>query len=231
MNKNLFEIAYILDRSGSMHRMVEPAIAGFNQFLREQREAPGDARLSLILFDDQYEVPSKRLPLAEVPDLDATTYIPRAMTALLDSIGLTINEIDQTLQGMPEAERPGKVMVAIFTDGFENASQEFSLSQINDLIRDKRENHGWEFLFLAANQDAIATAGRMGIDPKMAGKVEFSKGGVHSSSSSMSRKMSAMRNFAAKGHRTADLHASMQELATEEQGFFKKKRKKNTKND
>ena len=84
MNKNLFEIAYILDRSGSMHRMVEPAIAGFNQFLREQREAPGDARLSLILFDDQYEVPSKRLPLSEVPDLDTTTYIPRAMTALLD---------------------------------------------------------------------------------------------------------------------------------------------------
>ena len=104
MNKNLFEIAYILDRSGSMQCMVEPAIAGFNQFLREQREAPGEARLSLILFDDQYELPCDRLPLEEVPDLDTTPYVPRAMTALLDAIGRTINEIDQRLDSMLEAD-------------------------------------------------------------------------------------------------------------------------------
>ena len=226
MNKNLFEIAYILDRSGSMQRMVEPAIAGFNQFLREQREAPGDARLSLVLFDDQFEVPCDRLPLDEVPELDTTTYVPRATTALLDAIGRTINEIDQKLQGMLEAERPGKVMVAIFTDGLENASREFSLDRINDLIRDKRENHGWEFLFLAANQDAIATAGRMGIDPSMSGTVKFSKAGVHSSSSSMSRKMHAMRNYSVSAQKSADFDAPMQDIAFEEEIIVKKKRKK-----
>ncbi len=226
MNKNLFEIAYVLDRSGSMQDMVEPAIAGFNQFLREQREAPGDARLSLILFDDQYEVPCNRLPLDEVPELDTTTYVPRAMTALLDAIGRTINEIDQKLQGMLEAERPGKIMVAIFTDGLENASREFSLDRINSLIREKREEHGWEFLFLAANQDAIATADRMGIDPNMAGTVKFSKAGVHSSSSSMSRKMHAMRNFSVSACKSPDFDAPMQDIALEEEIIVKKKRKK-----
>ena len=226
MNKNLFEIAYILDRSGSMQDMVEPAVAGFNQFLREQREAPGDARLSLILFDDQYEVPCNRLPLDEVPELDTTTYVPRAMTALLDAIGRTINEIDQKLQGMLEAERPGKVMVAIFTDGLENASREFSLDRINDLIREKRENHGWEFLFLAANQDAIASAGRMGIDPSMSGTVKFSKAGVHASSSSMSRKMNALREFSVSAQKSPDFDAPMQDIALEEEIIVKKKRKK-----
>ena len=226
MNKNLFEIAYILDRSGSMHCMIEPAIAGFNQFLREQREAPGDARLSLILFDDQYEVPCNRLPLDEVPELDTTTYVPRAMTALLDAIGRTINEIDQKLQGMLEAERPGKVMVAIFTDGLENASREFSLDRINQLIREKRENHGWEFLFLAANQDAIATARRMGINPNMSGSVQFSKAGVHSSSSSMSRKIHAMREYSTSACKSEDFDAPMQDIALEEEIIVKKKRKK-----
>ena len=118
-------------------------------------------------------------------------------------------------------------MVAIFTDGLENASREFSLDQINSLIRDKRDNHGWEFLFLAANQDAIATAGRMGIDPNMAGTVKFSKEGVHSSSSSMSRKMHAMRNFSVSACKSADFDAPMQDIALEEEEIVKKKKKKN----
>ena len=144
---------------------------------------------------------------------------------LREEVG-TINEIDQKLATMLEAERPGKVMVAIFTDGFENASREFSLDQINSLIREKREGHGWEFLFLAANQDAIASAGRMGIDPKMAGTVKFSKAGVHSSSSSMSRKMHAMRTFSVSAHKSADFDAPMQDIAHEEEVIVKKKRKK-----
>lgn len=217
MNKNLFEITYILDRSGSMARMVEPAIAGFNQFLRDQREAEGDARLSLVLFDDQYEVPCVRLPLEEVRELDATTYIPRATTALLDAIGRAINEIDRNLKATPEAERPGKVMVAIFTDGLENASREFSLEQINDLVCEKRGKDNWEFLFLAANQDAIATASRMGIDPTMSGTVKFTKKGVRASSSSISRKMMALRKFASKGEKQADLHKPLQDIASEEE--------------
>ncbi len=127
---------------------------------------------------------------------------------------------------MLEAERPGKVMVAIFTDGLENASREFSLDRINSLIREKREEHGWEFLFLAANQDAIASAGRMGIDPKMAGTVKFSKEGVHSSSSSMSRKMRAIRDFETYSISSCDLDAPMQDIAHEEEVIVKKKRKK-----
>jgi len=195
---HLTEIAYILDRSGSMQWMVEPAIAGFNQFLAEQCDAPGHARLTLVLFDDQYEVPCRALPIAEVVGLDATTYVPRGTTALLDAIGRTIVELDERLgrpadhdgppaRRGPGGDRPSRVIVAIFTDGLENASRRFDHHQIAELIRHRREKHGWEFLFLAANQDAIATAARMGIDRSSAARIRSSSGGIHSSSTGISR--------------------------------------------
>jgi len=217
MNNNLTEIAYILDRSGSMASMVEPAIAGFNQFLKEQRGAPGQARLTLVLFDDEYLVPCRSIPIGEATELDTTTYVPRACTALLDAIGRTINELGERLAATPEDERPGQVIVAIFTDGLENASQEFDHHKISEMIRHQREAYNWQFLFLAANQDAIATAAAMGIDRDFAGTVKFSNAGVHSSGSGMSRKLSAMRHYAATGEQLADYAASMQEIVEEEE--------------
>ena len=86
MKQHLTEIAFILDRSGSMQTMVEPAISGFNRLLREQQQAPGSARFTLVLFDDQYEVPFQSVPIAEVVELDTTTFVPRGSTALLDAI-------------------------------------------------------------------------------------------------------------------------------------------------
>ncbi|GHC49880.1 vWA domain-containing protein [Roseibacillus persicicus] len=163
MNKNLTEIAYILDRSGSMQPLVESAISGFNQFLADQREAPGHATLSLVLFDDEHLVPQNRVPIDNVPPLDTRTYIPRGSTALLDSIGITIDAIGRRLAKLPEEDRPGHVVIAIFTDGMENASRQFTLGDIEQKIRHQREKYGWEFLFLGANQDAIATAASMGI--------------------------------------------------------------------
>ena len=193
MNKHLTEIAYILDRSGSMQPMQEPAITAFNEFLKLQLDVPGDARLTLIQFDDAYEVAVAARPVQNVEQLTATSYVPRGSTALLDAIGRTINEIDARLQALPEAERPGKVIFAIFTDGEENASRTFTAQHINDLIRLYRDEKGWEFLFLAANQDAIATAASMSMDAQMGGNVRFSKVGVHASGPAMSRKVRAMR--------------------------------------
>jgi hypothetical protein len=216
MNKNLTEIAYILDRSGSMQAMVEPAIAGFNQFLREQIEAPGNARLTLVLFDNEYLVPCDGLPIEEVVELDTTTYVPRGSTALLDAIGRTINELGARLAAIPESARPGQVIIAIFTDGYENASRQFDLHKINDLITHQRENYNWQFLFLAANQDAIATAAQMGIDRRFSSAVQHSAKGIHSSSASFSRKMKAMRHHAATGEELPDLAAPMQEIVEEE---------------
>ena len=193
MNPHLTEIAYILDRSGSMQSMQEPAVAAFNLFIKSQLDVPGDAHLTLVQFDDAYEVPFAALPIQEVPQLTATTYTPRGSTALLDAIGRTITDTNRRISALPDAQKPGKVILTIFTDGMENASQEYTLKHISDLIRLYRDEKGWEFLFLAANQDAIASATAMRMDAGSSGNVQFSAKGVTSSGGAMSRKVRAMR--------------------------------------
>jgi hypothetical protein len=116
MNKDLTEIAFILDRSGSMGAIARDAIGGFNQFLADQQGAPGQARLTVALFDDEYELHVDQVPIAETLPLDGTTYVPRGSTALLDAIGRTIDAIGKRLAATPEDQRPGKVIVAIFTE-------------------------------------------------------------------------------------------------------------------
>ncbi len=193
MNPNLTEIAYILDRSGSMQPMQEPAVAAFNDFIKSQLDVPGDARLTLIQFDDAYEVPIAACPVQDVRELTAATYTPRGMTALLDAIGRTIKDIDRRLVALPETEKPGKVILAIFTDGQENASHEYTAKHISDLIRLYRDEKGWEFLFLAANQDAIASAGAMHMNAHLSANVTFSAEAIRSTGKAMSRKVRAMR--------------------------------------
>ncbi len=193
MNPHLTEIAYILDRSGSMQPMQEPAVSAFNDFVKTQLDVPGDARLTLIQFDDAYEVPIAALRLQDVPQLTAATYVPRGSTALLDAIGRTIKETDTRLQKLPAANQPGKVIITVFTDGMENASSDYTVKHISDLIRLYRDEKGWEFIFLAANQDAIATAATMRIDACSTGNVSYSMKGVRSTGSAMSRKVRAMR--------------------------------------
>lgn len=193
MNPNLTEIAYILDRSSSMQPMQEPAIAAFNDFLKSQLDVPGDARLTLIQFNNAYDVPVSAMPIQDVPKLTAAAYIPRGSTALLDAIGRTIQEIDRRITALPQADQPGKVILAIFTDGAENASQEYSIKHISDLIRLYQDSKGWEFLFLAANQDAIATAATMSMNSHSSANVKFSAPSVKSTGIAMSRKVRAMR--------------------------------------
>jgi len=114
MNKNLTEIAFILDRSGSMASVTEAAITGFNEFLRNQQKTEGQARLTLVLFDNEYLVPLDGVPVQEAVALDTTTYVPRASTALLDAIGTTIDLLGTRLSAMAESARPGQVIVAIW---------------------------------------------------------------------------------------------------------------------
>jgi len=193
MKNNLTEIAYILDRSGSMQPMQEAAVAAFNQFVKSQLDVPGDARLSLIQFDNVYEIPISMREIREVPELTAQTFTPRGSTALLDAIGRTIKETDKRIEATPEARQPGKVIVAIFTDGMENASTEYSAKHIADLIQLYREQKGWDFLFLAANQDAMASGEAMKMDQNLTGNVAFDEKGLRSSSQAMSRKVRAIR--------------------------------------
>lgn len=172
MNQKLTEIAYILDRSGSMAGMSEAAIESFNQLLMEQQQAAGEARLSLILFDHEYQVVWRSCPVEEVVPLDRTRYSARGATALLDAIGKTINDLGARLRNTPEEERPGQVMVAIYTDGYENASREFTLARIKEMITLQQDVYSWQFLFLAADPRAMESAASMGIDLRTAAMVD-----------------------------------------------------------
>ncbi|MBJ7260173.1 MAG: VWA domain-containing protein [Chthoniobacterales bacterium] len=193
MNTQLTEIAFILDRSGSMTSQVDAAIKGFNDFRHAQCDVPGQARFSLVLFDDQYDVTCASVPIREVVDLDRRTFVPRGSTALLDAIGRTIDELGARLVAMPEAARPAQVIVAILTDGEENSSLQFTLADISSRIAHQRAVYGWQFFFLGADQDAIATAVKLNIDQGSAMRFSADHAGYDSSTKAMSRKMSSLR--------------------------------------
>ena len=218
MNPHLTEIAFILDRSGSMASVTESAIAGFNEFLRDQQAAPGQARFTLVLFDNEYLVPVSALPIGEVAGLNAKTFEPRGSTALLDAIGRTVDELGRRLGTTPEADRPGKVIVAILTDGEENASRQYTQQDIASRISHQREKYGWEFLFLGANQDAIATAARMNITAQNTSSFSSDTAGTRASFKSYSRKASAMRAAAAapSAPAPADLHMPLSDMVADE---------------
>lgn len=217
MNTNLTEIAYILDRSGSMGGMEEAAITGFNGFLQSQLDAPGDVNLTLLLFDNEFLLVHDRTPLQEVRPIDAETYEPRGSTALLDAIGRAIDALGSKIAKQPEAERPGKVIIAIYTDGEENASRQYDLHKINKMITHQREKYAWEFLFLAANQDAIATASQMGIDHRMASVSMFTELGMRGSSRTMDRKIKSIRKMMATGEMDPDYLKSVDKIREEEE--------------
>jgi len=157
------EIIIILDRSGSMESVRADTIGGFNSFLADQQKLKDEAYITLVQFDDQYEKVYEGKPLAGAPPLDEQTFQPRGSTALLDAIGRTINEQGERFSRAPDNLKPSKVIVAIMTDGFENASQKFDRAQVFGLISQQRDQWAWMFYFLGANQDAIAEAGRIGL--------------------------------------------------------------------
>jgi hypothetical protein len=147
------EIVVVLDRSGSMASIGKSTVEGFNTFLNEQKNADGEAFLTLVQFDDRYEIDHKSTPIKDVnPLILNETFVPRGNTALLDAIGKTIEELDTNRD----------VIFVIITDGFENASKTYKREAIMKIIETK-ENEGWNVLFLAANQDAIAAGGSIGV--------------------------------------------------------------------
>ena len=193
MKNNYTEVAFVLDRSGSMQSCREAAMEGFNLFLHEQQaQAVGLTKLTLVLFDDEYLVPINALPVAEILPLDETSYVPRGSTALLDAIGRTIDEVGARLAAMAEKDRPRRVIIPILTDGLENSSQSYTWREIARLIKQQTEQYRWTFLFLGANQDAIATAAQMNIAAANAATYVADTAGLHASSRSLSRKLHGM---------------------------------------
>lgn len=193
MNPDLTEIACILDRSGSMESIREDAIGGFNAFLKAQQGQSGQARLTLVLFDNEYEVPENGVPLSGVKPLDSTTFVPRGTTALYDAIGRTINEVGARLARLPEAERPAKVVVAILTDGQENSSTEFTRDTVRSMIDHQRTAYSWDFVYLAANQDAVTAARDIAIPAPAAFQFQADKAGIINAMHMMSAEVTRRR--------------------------------------
>lgn len=165
MKDNLTEIVIVLDKSGSMESVQMETIHGFNKFLHEQQKAPGEARLTLVLFDTNVEVVHSGVDIKAVPDLTAETYSPDGWTALYDAVMRAINDTGNRLAATPEPERPGKVIFVIMTDGAENASREFAQNPaaVRSKIKHQEDKYSWNFVYIGANQDAFAVGGDLGI--------------------------------------------------------------------
>lgn len=163
MKKDLTELVFILDRSGSMSGLESDTIGGYNAMLEKQKKEPGEAIVTTVLFDDSYELLHDRINLRGIAPITDKEYFVRGSTALLDAVGRTINKIVNVQKRTAEEERAENVMFIITTDGMENASREFTYEKVREMIEYQKNKYGWEFIFLGANIDAIATAERFGI--------------------------------------------------------------------
>lgn len=161
--KNYINIICILDRSGSMSDLAKEAINGFNMFLEDQKNLKGNAKMSILLFDNEFIKLVDNKNIKKVEPLNDKTYVPRNSTSLYDAIGLSIDEEIDKLSKIPLDKRATKTLVVITTDGFENSSRKYNGQKIKEMITDMRDNFKWEFIFLAANQDAMFTADNLGI--------------------------------------------------------------------
>ena len=163
MKKNLTEIVFILDRSGSMAGLEDDTIGGFNSLIEKQRKEEGEAYISTVLFDNYSEVVHDRLPLDKIPKMTRDVYYVRGCTALLDAVGGAVHHIGNVHKYAREEDRPAHTLFVITTDGMENASRHYTYDHVRQMIERQKEKYGWEFLFLGANIDAAKEAARFGI--------------------------------------------------------------------
>ncbi len=163
MKNERTELVFILDRSGSMSGLESDTIGGYNSLLEKQKKEEGEATVTTVLFDDKYELLHDRIDIRGVSPITDRQYYVRGSTALLDAIGQTILKIANVQRSTAPELRAGKVLFVITTDGYENASREFTYDKVKAMVEEERDKYGWEFLFLGANIDAIAAARQFGI--------------------------------------------------------------------
>ena len=164
MKKDLTELVFILDKSGSMFGLEQDTIGGFNSLIEKQKKQQGEAIISTVLFNDEVDVINDKVKLEDVPLLTENEYYVDGCTALLDAIGITISKIISSRKETPECEHPEKTIIVITTDGMENASSEYNYKKINTLIKRQKEKYNWEFVFWGVNIDVIGEESKMGID-------------------------------------------------------------------
>lgn len=193
MKQDLTELVFILDKSGSMAGLESDTIGGYNALLDKQKKEPGSATVTTVLFDDDYELLHDRIDIKGVAPITDKEYFVGGCTALLDAIGRTIQKIGNAQKHTADAERAARVLFVITTDGMENASREYSFEAIRLLIQRQKERYGWEFIFLGANIDAIATAARVGISADRAVNYKADSRGTRLNYAVMSEVVSEFR--------------------------------------
>ena len=199
MKKNLTEIVFILDRSGSMSGLEADTIGGFNSMIEKQKREAGEALISTVLFDNFSEVIHDRVPLGRVEPMTDKEYYVRGCTALLDAIGGAIHHIGNIHKYAREEDVPEHTLFVITTDGMENASRRYDSETVKKMIERQKAKYGWEFLFLGANIDVVETASRFGIGADRAVNYHSDHQGTQLNYEVLSEAVSTVRSSAALG--------------------------------
>jgi len=210
MRNDLTDVTLVVDRSGSMEQIRSDAQGGINAFVADQAKLPGECSITLVQFDDKYEIVHSGILASQWPEYHL---YPRGATALLDAVGRAIIETGNRISAMPEDQRPGLVICVISTDGMENASQEFTFKKVSEMISHQQTVYNWQFTFLAANQDAFSQAMDLGLSDEEA--VVIGRGNVRTAGQMLSRKVGRMRSAAAKGETVANRWTAEERKAIE----------------
>lgn len=193
MREDFCDITIVLDESSSMCGLRSKTIKEFNSFINKQKEEPGYANVTLWMFHSEVRKEKNNLPIRDFPELTEDNYCPQLCTALLDGIGLAINDTGDRLSKLPEQDRPSKVLFVIITDGEENQSRKFNVDKIFNMIKHQKDKYNWCFVFIGANQDTIANACKIGIDPGHSFSYNSTKIGTAKMYNSLSNNTSRFR--------------------------------------
>lgn len=188
------EIIFVIDASGSMAHLVGDTIGGFNGFIESQKSLDGKATLTTVLFDSTWRILHNGVDLHEVKPLTTADYVAGGMTAMLDAIGETINRVQDRHDELG-AEKPESVLFVITTDGEENSSRKFTKSQIEKMIKHQTNGHGWKFMFLGANMDAVKEAESIGISKNYSANYSYTSKGVDDVFATMSCVTGSLRGY------------------------------------
>jgi hypothetical protein len=199
MDKNYTDITILLDRSGSMYPIATDMQGAIDSFINAQTQLPGSCLVNLYHFDHELEEVFSNLPAKLVKPIELK---PRGSTALLDSLGKTISRLGSRLARMPEEMRPGKVIFVIITDGLENASKEYNLPTVKQMIEDQTNKYNWQFLYIGANQDAFAEGLKFGLQYKQSYTFDPTRGSIEKMRGEL---ISSSLNYRAGNTMTCDI--------------------------
>ena len=195
MKKNLTELVFIIDRSGSMSGFEDDTIGGFNSTIEKQKNDEGECLVSTVLFNSHVKVLHDRSPISKIKPMTIDDYGVYGGTALLDAVGGAIHHIGNIHKYSRDEDVPEHTIFVITTDGKENSSRCYTKDQIKELIKRQTEKYGWEFIFLAANIDAIEAASDIGIRRERAAGYRQSKDGYEAYYSSINKFVTMNRRY------------------------------------